>query len=61
MCGCFCIKFIGFVLEGKRLFSPNEYEKNDKIILKIFTNENAKMKKLYCVILLRKFESPKIS
>ena len=61
MCGCFCIKFIGFVLEGKRLFSPNEYEKNDKIILKIFTNENTKMKKLYCVILLRKFESPKIS
>ena len=61
MCGCFCIKFIGFVLEGKRLFSPNEYEKNDKIILKVFTNENAKMKKLYCVILLRKFESPKIS
>ena len=40
MCGYFCIGFIDFMLKGKssldytNLFSPNEYEKNDKIILK---------------------------
>ena len=39
MCGHFCIGFIDFVLKGKRLrdytnlFSPNYYEKNDKIII----------------------------
>ena len=42
MCGYFCIRLIDFVLKGKSLleytglFSPNEYEKNDKIILKYF-------------------------
>ena len=42
MCGYFCIGFIGFMLKGKNLldytnlFSPNEYEKNDKIVLKHF-------------------------
>ena len=42
MCGCFCIGFIEFMLNGKslldytNLFSPNDYEKNDKIILKYF-------------------------
>ena len=42
MCGYFCIGFIDFMLKGKILlhytilFSPNEYEKNDKIILKYF-------------------------
>ena len=42
MCGYFCIGFIDFMLEGKslldytKLFSPNKYKKNDKIILKIF-------------------------
>ena len=42
MCGYFCIGFIDFMLKGKRsleyanLFSPNEYEKNDKTILKYF-------------------------
>ena len=42
MCGSFCIGFIDFMLKGKsfldctNLFSPNEYEKNDKIILKYF-------------------------
>ena len=42
MCGYFCIKFIDFMLKGKRvldytnLFSPNDYEKNDKVILKYF-------------------------
>ena len=38
----FCIGFIDFMLKGKsllgytNLFSPNEYKKNDKIILKYF-------------------------
>ena len=42
MCGYFCIGFIDFMLKGKilveytNLFSPNEYRKNDKIILKNF-------------------------
>ena len=42
MCGHFCIGFIDFMLKGKslldytNLFSPNDYEKNDKIILKYF-------------------------
>ena len=42
MCGYFCIGFIDFMLKGKslldytNLFSPNECEKNDKIILKYF-------------------------
>ena len=40
MCGYVCIGFIGFMLKGKslldytNLFSPNDYEKNDEIILK---------------------------
>ena len=39
MCGYFYIGFIDFILKGKSLlnftslFSPNEYEKKDKIIL----------------------------
>ena len=42
MCGYFCIGLINFMLKGKsfldyiNLFSPNEYEKNDKIILRYF-------------------------
>ena len=42
MCGYFCIGFIDFMLKGKgladytNLFSPNEYEKYDKIKLKYF-------------------------
>ena len=36
MCGYFCIGFIDFMLKGKSLFSPNDYEKNDKITLKYF-------------------------
>ena len=41
-CGYFCIGFMNFMLEGKsfldytNLFSPNVYEKNDRIILKYF-------------------------
>ena len=42
MCWCFCIGFIDFILKGKsfldytNLFAPNDFEKNDKIILKYF-------------------------
>ena len=42
MCGYFCIGFIDFTLKGKslldytNLFSPNNYEKNDKITVKYF-------------------------
>ena len=42
MCGCFCIGFIDFVLAGKtlteytNLFSPNNFKKNDDIILNYF-------------------------
>ena len=42
MCGYFRIGFIDFMLKGKslseyaNLFSPNDYEKNDKIILTYF-------------------------
>ena len=42
MCGYSCIGFIDFMLKAKRvlsyknLFSPNYYERNDKIILKYF-------------------------
>ena len=42
MCGYFCIGFVDFMLKGKglldytNLFSPNDCEKNDKIILKYF-------------------------
>ena len=42
MCRYFCLEFIGFMLKGKpllnytQLFSPNDYEKNDKITLKYF-------------------------
>ena len=42
MCGCFYIGFIDFMLKGKRLLdytnllSPNDYDRNDKLILKYF-------------------------
>ena len=42
MCGYFCIGYINFILKGRslleyaNLFSPSNYEKNDKIILKYF-------------------------
>ena len=42
MCGYFCVRFINFMLkykiflENSNLFSPNEYGKKDKIILKYF-------------------------
>ena len=42
MCSYFCIGFVDFMLKGKilleytNLFSPNDHEKNDRIILKCF-------------------------
>ena len=42
MCGYICIGFIDFMLKGKSLLDytnlsyPNEYEKNDKTMLKYF-------------------------
>ena len=42
MCGYFCIGFINFMLTGKtltdftNLFSPNNFKKNDDIILNYF-------------------------
>ena len=44
MCGYFYIEFIELLLKGEslleytKLFFPNKYKKNDKIILKYFTN-----------------------
>ena len=43
MCGYYCIGFINFIFDGNsltdytRLFSPNNFEKNDDIILKYFS------------------------
>ena len=67
MCGYFCIGFVDFILKSKslldytNLFSLNDYEKNDKIVLKYFPLTR-KLKKIYCVICskYRKFEKPKI-
>ena len=45
MCGYFCIGFINFVLKGNNLadftnlFLPNNFKKNDDIILSYFLNE----------------------
>ena len=42
MCGYFCIGFVDFMLAGKtlaeytNLFSPNNFKKNDDIILNYF-------------------------
>ena len=42
MCGYFCIRFIDFMLICKilldytNIISPNDYEKNDKLVLKYF-------------------------
>ena len=46
MCRYFCIAFIDFMLKGEslldytNLFSPNKYEKNNKIILKYLQQLN---------------------
>ena len=56
ICGCFYILFIDFMSKGKNLFdytnlnSPNEYERNNKIILKYFKQlKKLRWKKIYCV------------
>ena len=42
MCRYFCIEFINYMLKGKilldctNLFSPNNFEKNDQVIKRIF-------------------------
>ena len=42
MCGYFCIEFINFMFNGKsltdltNLFSPNDFNKNDDIIIECF-------------------------
>ena len=44
-CRYFCIEFINYMLKGKtllvytNLFSPNEFKKNDRVIIRIFKNE----------------------
>ena len=46
MCGCICIGFIGFIFKGEtlteytNLFSPNNFKKNDDMILKYFMNNS---------------------
>ena len=45
MCGYFCIRFIGFMLAGKtlteftNLFLPDNFKKNDNIILNYFMTD----------------------
>ena len=45
MCGYFCIGFIDFMFKGKtlteytNLFSPDNFEKNDGVLLSYFKNE----------------------
>ena len=54
MCGYFSIGFIDFMLKSKslleytNLFSPNEYKKNDKIILNFFQSN---LNKLKCIVM----------
>ena len=51
MCGLYCIVFIEYIIAEKtlldhtNLFSPNGYQKNDKIIQKYFENKYDKRKR----------------
>ena len=51
MCRFYCITFIEYMLAGTalldytNLFSPNDYNKNDKIIYRYFKNKYGKKKK----------------
>ena len=55
MSGYFFIGFIDFMLKGKslleytNLFSPNEYKRNDRIILKYFQQNLNKLKWWKCI------------
>ena len=61
MCGYFRIEFIDFISKGKslldytNLFSPNGYEKNNKINKNIFNN--SKDKKNYIVLCAASIEN----
>ena len=54
MCGYFCIRFMDFMFKCKKLldytifFSPDDYEKNDKAILKHF--QSLKRRKNYILL-----------
>ena len=54
MCGYFCIEFINYMLKGKtlsdytNLFSPNYFKKNDRVIKRIFKNEQYYRKIITC-------------
>ena len=56
ICRYCCIGFIDFMLKGKsileytNLFSPNEYKKNDKIILK-YIQQDLNLNKLKCIVM----------
>ena len=51
MCGFYCITFKEYVLAEKNLldytnlFSPNDYEKNDKVIYKYFKDKYCRRRK----------------
>ena len=63
MCGCFCIGCVYFTLKGKclleytNLFSPNNYEKNDKMKLKYI--QQLKRWKSYIVLIVVSIENLK--
>ena len=67
MCASFWNGFIDFILKGKsfldclNLFSPNDYDKNDKMI--IISSITKTIKNLYCFVCgkYRKSEKPKLS
>ena len=54
MCGYFCIEFINFMLKDKSLtdfinrFSPNNFKRNDDIILNYF--------KIYVILLFKVYK-----
>ena len=51
MCGFYCIAFIEYMLAGKKLldytnlFSPTDYQKNDKIVYKYFKDKYGRRSK----------------
>ena len=51
MCGFYCIAFIEYMLAGKilfgynNLFSPNDYEENNKVIYKYFQDKYVRRSK----------------
>ena len=67
MSGHFCIGIIDFMLKGKNLldyinlYSPNDYGKNDEIILKLFKLLSRLKNYSFICGKCRKLETPKIS